>query len=157
MAGEVRTVAHQGPAAGSGRRRVDVGEQAGLDGCRRHGSCRFGHCLHFVLGQPLLPAHGVATKADRLGYSVIWFATLWPAFLWHPSGSLAVKKASGTPRTGRFEPGAAGGTDRQSHPVTGSLFRVAERDCLKLRKINHLQRATGVTHYRGLPRMVARV
>jgi hypothetical protein len=66
-------------------------------------------------------------------------------------------ETSGTSCAGWFEPGATGGTGRQSHPVSALLFRVAGRDCLKLRKINHLQRATGVTHYRGLPLMMAQV
>lgn len=51
----------------------------------------------------------------------------------------------------RPDPGAAGGNGVQSRSESVKPLEPVSRDCLKLRKINHLQHTTGATHYRGCP------
>lgn len=79
---------------------------------------------------------------------MVGFAFLQPAHRLPLSGS-ALPWALCAPAQDGIGPVATGGTFRQS-------LRLLRGDCLKLRKINHLQRTTGVTHYKALPRPVAR-
>ena len=140
---------HRAPrrTAGSGRRRVDAGEQAGLDGCRvGHGSRR-GLCWLHWHPRPAVPA-----GAGRWGYSVFGLAVFRSGSLRRPAG-LAPSPGSQEER-GRQGRGAdrAGGRLLCQPLPRHSLQGAAPGDWLKLKQINHLRRTSDARHYSVPPR-----
>lgn len=142
--GRSREALHR--SAGSGRRRVDAGEQVGLDGCRvRHGSRREHHWLHWH-PRPAFPAGGWSMGVFRIRFGCFSFGFSPPACRAGTRSGLAGDRG----RLGRGADRAGGRLLCQ--PLPRHLLQgAAPGDWLKLKQINHLRRTSDASHYSVLP------
>ena len=128
-------------AARSGRRRVEVGEQEGPDGCHRHGS----GASHSGF---TLSSSSHVVRAGRLGYSVFGFVMLQRI---RPKRQPACRLAWICIRLSAPDPGAAGGNQPPWGALPCKLRRLPWVIALNSRQINHLRHTMGVAHYSQLP------
>jgi hypothetical protein len=143
----------RGSLAGSGRRRVELGEQEGREASYGQGSCRSFAGFTLVLNQPL-PARQL-----RLGPGLIDWGIPYSGSQFSIGFAFSLRRcAAGSSLI--FEPLWSGSLGRVLEVATFDrwvpqpfLLRCfACSEGLKLKEINHLRRTTDRSHYSALSR-----
>lgn len=141
--------------AGSGRRRVDSGDQGGgaavvIDGRGATGAAGFtASSASHPVQRRAVAGGGWPMGVFRIGSAVVCWLRRWlpPGWGGVPVSSARVWNSD----LARVPAVATGGQSDPRHPALGEP---ACGGCLKLKEINHLQHTTGAAHYSALPRSV---